>query len=311
MARHVSSALKWVAAPILNAGPVRRAVARAARSRVLVLLFHRVGPSGPAPHEIVPTLPVRLFRAQLEALMAVGDVVPLADLEPSSPSARVRFALTFDDDDPGHAEHALPVLEELGIAATFFLSGRWLHGRGHYWWEALEERIRRDGLDATRSRLGLRGDSPRALAAAVEGNVAAEELDGGPSDRPLMTGGDARALVDAGMTIGFHTVEHRVLPLLRPEDLRRAVSWGREELEEELGCRLTGFAYPHGRAGTREAREVERAGYGRAWVTSQRPITRRSPAFLLGRWEPGLRRPEDVVVGAWRRLIRSSRPAVG
>lgn len=151
-----------------QAAPLRRAAlgAAAARGRAMVLLYHRISPEGARPYEVVRSVSASLLRRQLEAVSHVADIVPLSQLlgeldEPRGAHRRPRVAITFDDDDAGHVRHALPVLAALGARATFFLSGRALHGLGAYWWVALERMITERGLRGACQTLGVAGGAPR------------------------------------------------------------------------------------------------------------------------------------------------------
>jgi hypothetical protein len=112
----------------------------AGRGQALALVYHRVRPEPFRAYEIVPCVPVEQFRQHVEALLTMGNIVPTGELITSRRSRRPRFALTFDDDYATHFSYVLPVLRELSVPATFFLSGRALHGLGPYWWEVLESR---------------------------------------------------------------------------------------------------------------------------------------------------------------------------
>jgi peptidoglycan/xylan/chitin deacetylase (PgdA/CDA1 family) len=92
------------------------------------------------------------------------------------------------------------VLEAMRVPATFFLSGRALHGLGPYWWSLLERSIRSRGLEATRRLLGLwarettrrtastrKSDMPADLAVALEGSPLVEQLSRLLDTRPLDT----------------------------------------------------------------------------------------------------------------------------
>jgi peptidoglycan/xylan/chitin deacetylase (PgdA/CDA1 family) len=278
-------------------GALRRpAVARLARRRAAAagrsatLIWHRVGPAGPALHEIVRTVPTEAFAAQLDLLEDLGDIVPLAALDRPTTGSRPRFALTFDDDDPGQTRHALPVLRERGLPATFFLSGRWLHGLGPYWWELVEAEVRQHGASVVASRFDLPDTStPVAMAAALTGTATAREL--AEASRVLppsgMGAGDARALVDAGMEIGFHTIDHPVLPTLDDDALQGALRDGCTDLADALGVTVERFAYPHGRADARVATATAAAGYAGAWTTAKRVTDASTPPMLRGRWDIG------------------------
>lgn len=311
----VTSALAAAGARALGRPAPRRLALRAAaaRGRSLVLVYHRVTPGGARPGDVVPAVPAALFRRQLEALQRAGDVVPLAALlTPARRPGRPRFAVTFDDDEPAHVRHALPVLQALGVPATFFLMGRALHDLGPPWWVRLEAAVARHGLAAVARALGTPAGSAAELAARCEGTPLAAEVartfpppDG---DGAQLDAGDMRALAAAGMTVGFHTVEHPPLPLLDDADLARALDTGRLALARAAGAPVDLIAYPHGRADARVAAFARAAGYRAAWRTGGRPVSSASDPFLLGRWEPGPL-PPDVLL-AWAAL-RLNRPAGG
>lgn len=296
----------------LRSQAVTRAVLRAAavRGQALVLLYHRVAPEGPSSHQVVRVLGVDVFRRQLEALCEVGDVVALRDLtEPSAGRRRVRIGLSFDDDYASHCETVLPVLAELGLPATFFLGGRSLHGLGGYWWEALEERIRRDGLAGTAESLGLLARSPQQLAAACETSAVSDRLAQEAVRLPVnhISVAQLRTLADTpGVTVGFHTLHHPVLPALDDIGLRRALHAGRRELEQHLGRRIALLAYPHGKADRRVADAARQAGFQLAWTGVAAPVRRGDDRLLLGRWEPN-----DLAADDFRTMlaIRLSRAA--
>ena len=306
--RTVTSPLHRCAGALLRTSPGRALLARAPALRGvgIALLWHRIRPRGARDTDVIPTVPRDLLRRQLEALLEVGEIVPLSELERHDPQDGPRFALTFDDDDAGHAQHALPVLTELGLPATFFLSGRWLHGLGPYWWEVLESSARRDGVDELARQLGHPGCSTIELAAAIEGTPQAARLAtiGNQGSRDgLMSGQEAQALAEHGMEIGFHTVDHPVLTELDPQATRDAVSRGRRALATQLGTDIERFAYPHGRADARTRTAVRHAGFVSAWTTSHRPVRTSDDVTARGRWEPGPREPESLLVGAVRRLL--------
>jgi peptidoglycan/xylan/chitin deacetylase (PgdA/CDA1 family) len=281
----------------------------AMRGRALALVYHRVRPEPARDYEVVPCVPVDLFRAQVKALLAIGDIVPVDQLlHPSQRSGRPRFALSFDDDYATHVRHVLPALRELGVPATFFLSGRSLHGLGPYWWEVLEARIRHDGPDRVARALDVPLADARAIAEECEEDPARRrqlEADAAADKDDQLRPSQISELAAAGMTIGFHTVAHAVLPLLAPQDRRRALVHGRDRLQELTGQPLAILAYPHGRGDAATAADAQAAGYESAWTGAGWAVSGRSHRWRLPRWEAG---PVDEATVRGRAVARLLRP---
>ena len=288
----MATSVKRAGKALLRLAPLRTAALRAAAARGngLALLYHRVTEDDAAPPgALVPSIPLRLLRRQLEVLGEVGDLVPLERLHtPAGDRRRPRFGLSFDDDYRSHAELVLPVLRTLGVTGTFFLSGRSLHRLGAYWFESLERLVAERGLEQARRLLGA-GAAGADLAVVCEGSPRLQRLVTaavGLAPRHLESV-QITGLAEAGMTVGFHTLHHRRLVDLDDEALRRALADGRGALEAAAGRRVDLLAYPHGKADRRVAAAARTAGYRTAWTGWPRPIRAGDDPYLLGRWEPG------------------------
>lgn len=294
-------------------------VRRLARSRRLVLLYHRVVAHSEASISVVPTITVDEFAAQLDVISRMARIVPLGEPLENGPTVSV----TFDDDASEHAGPLLDLLVEREIEATFFLSGRWLHGRGPYWWEILEAHLNTDGLAVVAGRLAAALDKadaqlasriaaahdPATLAGRIAGTVAVEAITDGacgtvPIDRKPMDSRDAARLSAAGMTVGFHTLDHHVLTRLNDDELARALTQGRDDLAKAVESFVPMLAYPHGRAGRREAAAAAAAGFSAAYTTAQRPVGARTNPMLRGRWEPVGWSPSQLGPAMRQRLVR-------
>ncbi len=301
---------KAVGVGVLRSVAIRRLAlsVAAARRRGLILIYHRIADETPTDWEIVSSLPTSLFRHQLEMLGEIGKIVSLTDLLQSSGAERhVRFAITLDDDYMSHVRHSLPVLLALGVPATFFLSGRSLHGLGHYWWELLEAAIGEWGLQETRKFLNLPGRNPQELAVALEGSPVIERLEDLTIDHalpPHLGIGDIQAIARAGMEVGFHTLHHSRLDTLSEDAVDQALFEGRAELVQATGHPVQYLAYPHGRANSMVARCARAAGYKAACGGGGRPVNPKSDPLLLGRWEPGPLEGDDFLASIVLRLNR-------
>ena len=92
--------------------------------------------------------------------------------------------------------------------------------------------------------------------------------------RPHLTWTEVRALRDAGMEIGSHTVNHGKLTELHPEAVRAQLEHSKRDLEAKLGQKVSVFAYPFTahRFGVRKA--VVAAGYRGAVVGARGGLDR-------------------------------------
>jgi len=309
------------AARLLGISTVARAVRAIAKARHhgIALVYHRIADL--APTDIVPTVDPETFRCQLEALAEVASIVDLGDLvsgdAPRTPGrvAGPPVALTFDDDLVSHASQALPMLGRVGVRATFFLSGRTLVGEGAYWFQRLEALVAAYGPSRLGAAFGVDDAEPGVLALVAERDPAArarvEALSAEVEDPPVLDRAGIGAVRDAGMPIGFHTVDHVPLPSLADADLERALVRGRRELDEAVGRPTTRFAYPHGAVDHRARAAVRRAGFTVAWTGAPTAVRSGDDAFALGRWEPGPLAVDDFLVKLAVRLHRRPSMAPG
>jgi peptidoglycan/xylan/chitin deacetylase (PgdA/CDA1 family) len=290
-----------------------------ARGHRLILVYHRVGQPTRPQSEVIPSIPRDVFRAQLEALREIADLVSLDEIlaEDGRRSAatggrRPAVAVTFDDDLPSHVAHALPVLCETRVPAAFFLSGRALYGLGPYWFQQLEALLVVHGNARTAALLGVTSVEPERLAFACEreGNLRrrVRELATDVPHPGVLERDDVTALAAAGMTVGFHTVDHGILPGMDSEALQDAVNRGRDRLAAAAGTAVRYFAYPHGKADARSAAAVRHAGFDAAFTGRPEPFRQHDDRHRLGRWEPGPLAVDDLVVELAVRLHRA--PAI-
>lgn len=238
---------------------------------VLVLIYHRVTVLQDDPH-LLAVSPEN-FRAQMQFLKRSFRVVRFEEVWSGLRERAV--AVTFDDGYADNALEALPVLEDVGVPATFFVSTGTLGTREEFWWDELERIIFGDAgypeefcLDdrdygrtwstATREqRLVLHGEL-HSLALKI--GVARRDgwlkqlrawarLDktGREANRPLATGELRTLAASPWTTIGAHTVAHPCFSALSEDEQRHEIFSSKQQLERLLGTEITVFSYPFGR----------------------------------------------------------------
>ena len=278
------------------------------RKAGVALMYHSVDRrAGDPARELVPPHEAGLFERQVRHVARHYDVVRADTLLDAVRSRRrgQRFpaAITFDDDLACHATIAAPVLRDLGVSGTFFLSGASLDGPFSFHFERLQRAYDTSGPEVAAVVMNGTTDRPAPVTLHALGTAMVEMT---PEDRDdaaerllALAGPDpegagmrrahVRALVDAGMTVGFHTRRHDPLTGLTDTQLAEAMESGRSELAEAAGAPVDTIGYPHGRADERVAAAAGAAGYRIGYSTRRAPVTPHSNPLLLGRFGPSLR----------------------
>lgn len=105
------------------------------RDSAVVVTFHRVQDTEAAEGL---TVGVELFEAYCRFFKRYFDVVSLRDLVgklESGAKLNRELAITFDDGYRDNFDHAAPVLEKLGLPATFFVVTQWMGTDVVPWWD--------------------------------------------------------------------------------------------------------------------------------------------------------------------------------
>ena len=91
-----------------------------------------------------------------------------------------------------------------------------------------------------------------------------------------LTEGEVADLADAGMTVGAHSISHRILSRLSHAEQRAEIVESRDYLESATGEPVRLFAYPYGTPGTypdETVRLVDEEGFDAAFTTEERVAT--------------------------------------
>ena len=265
----------------------------------LALVYHSLADrDGDPATELVAPHGVASFRAHLRLARRCFKVIPASQLVPAMSrrrrGGRFPLAVTFDDDLSSH-RIAASAMVELGLTATFFLTGATLDGPRGFWWQLLQACYDL-GLGGPASAIvGVEDAGLHAVALTIqhmprcdrEGVTARlrELLAGGEPEASLQAD-DVRALVASRAEIGFHTLRHDYLPELPDDALEVAVSEGRDRLESAAGEPIRTIAYPHGGTDRRVAAAAGRAGFELGFAGEPSAIRLEDDPLLLARIEP-------------------------
>jgi peptidoglycan/xylan/chitin deacetylase (PgdA/CDA1 family)/CelD/BcsL family acetyltransferase involved in cellulose biosynthesis len=276
--------------------------------RLLIVAWHNVERTWNYP--AAPGAGAAGFEHQLRRLQRLGTIVPLArslrQLATGQPLPPRAIALTFDDGYRDNLEVGAPVLERLGLPATFFLVPGILDGTVSPWWETVAwgmGNATRTSLDWEGQALPVGGRAGgRTLELVTErlkeqdqaarGRAVAELLErlepvGEPGHRRLFLDWDgARELLARGFEVGAHSMDHAILARETPAAQLTDLVESRRRLEDELGVAVEVLAYPNGSRADYDAATVEaarRAGYSHGLTARSGWNSRATPLFEIRR----------------------------
>ncbi|MBI1799877.1 MAG: polysaccharide deacetylase family protein [Candidatus Eisenbacteria bacterium] len=242
----------------------------AAGPRLVVVRHHRIYPDGARPLYRVG-VSESVFGAQLDLLVRVG-LAPLT-VEDGLAWLRgarggLRVAMSFDDGYADNVRVGLPLLERHRARATFYLTAGLMEERVAPWWDRLAHRVERAGVTTLdwmlegrhlHAPLGDERSRRAAMVALLPAFRAVPEVQQrrlhelaerlrsqGEPPCELATWDEARALVASAMEVGAHTLSHPHLSRLSPERQEAEIAGSIDRIENRLGTRPRGMAYPGG-----------------------------------------------------------------
>jgi peptidoglycan/xylan/chitin deacetylase (PgdA/CDA1 family) len=193
-------------------------------SDVLVLCYHGISESWPAPMSVTP----EGLESQLELLLRRGYRGSTFVDAVSDPPSGKTVVITFDDALHSVLELGLPLLARLGLPATVFVPTNFPSTPDRAMsWSGIEQWL---------------------------GGEHEDEL------RP-MSWDELRSLAELGWELGSHTQTHPHLTSLGDRELAEELEGSKAELEERLGRPCRTIAYPYGDHDDRVAEAAGRAAY--------------------------------------------------
>lgn len=252
-----------------------------------VVNYHGVVPSDHSVAEVFldgNLVQPEMFRRQLQFLKAHYQVIHpedfLAWIEQGKQLPPRAVLVTCDDGLLNTLTDMLPVLQSESLSCLFFVTGASCGLKpSMLWYEELYHLMSSGQLDGPELQLPS-GDEPEPpgsfqarwwsmvrRASRLDATARADWMDLVRSHREtqafrsekrwrLMNSAELKALAEAGMSIGAHTLSHPVLSLCSEEEARHEIQQSKNDLELALGRRVWAFAYPFGNSSTIGEREV-------------------------------------------------------
>lgn len=237
---------------------------------LIVLIYHRVTTLQLDPQLLAVT--PNNFRAQMRFLKDEFNIVRFED--DWSNLKKPSVVVTFDDGYADNAIKALPIMEEIGVPATFFITTGSIGTNKEFWWDELEHIILSEGIFPPSFKLEdskyakswvTTSDSERyrmyedmhPLMKIVD-NLKREEWleqlkvwahaeeEGRSTHRPLRLDELIQLDISKWTTIGAHGVSHTPLSILSYNEQKKEIIHSKKQLEKWLGHSVDTFSYPFG-----------------------------------------------------------------
>ena len=277
-----------------------------------IITYHHIAdhdPSYPFDPDVADASRAQ-FRRQMEMLARYGTPIGVTELLRAidgGPVPKNAVMVTLDDGYRSCHDVTLPILRQVGVPATFFISTSFITERRMYWWERISlmlARARRDlgairyprEIEIDRRDPGLRNrlnglvkttvslDVDRFLEeiGAALGVEWSPDIEAGLANDMIMTWDQIRALANAGMDVESHTRRHRVLQTLDAAALDDELAGSRRDLEAQIGRPVRVIAYPVGHRIATDARirrALAAAGY-RVGMSNKTGVNRLWPSLF-------------------------------
>jgi peptidoglycan/xylan/chitin deacetylase (PgdA/CDA1 family) len=280
--------------------------ADARQSGPLILTYHRIAePATDCFYDPVISATPETFRMHVKWLRGHVRLLTLDELmewlENGLPWQEPVAMLTFDDGYCDNVEVAVPILQEFGVPATFFIPTAFLEAPKLPWWDQVAYILKKTQVGMLKVPYGPHHHA-RSLAIDLTATPRSEAittvirafLDETISDGPwfldhlrsladvdlheqdlgqalFMSWNQLQQLVcsGSGLAVGSHTHSHRKLAGLDDDSQLQELTRSKSILESRLGTQVRALAYPYGWSGTYTARTrslAAEAGYRLAFT---------------------------------------------
>lgn len=281
------------------------------KGRLCIINYHRVLESFDPLLESEPDLIT--FRREMELLADCFNVMPLHDAIQIMATQRMpprAVCITFDDGYRSTHDLALPILRELNLPATVFITTGYV-GEGNMWNDRIVEAVRQlpCGLyDLRDLGLGIHSiqtlherkqaihkltENSKYLPSKTRLDISRklEILAGGVSNQGhMLTREMICNLARQGIEIGGHTVTHPILTSLEDKSALDEIAGGKQQLEQIIGQPVRLFAYPNGKAemdfDQRHVSMAKEAGFSAAFTTAMGAASKKHDLYQLPRCRP-------------------------
>jgi peptidoglycan/xylan/chitin deacetylase (PgdA/CDA1 family) len=248
-----------------------------AKSRYVILMYH--GVSSRRKHQGITNylnlhVHVDDFRSHMHYLTRTYRILSLSEMASAMSSGRklqgTSVAVTFDDGYKNNFTNAIPLLKDLEIPATFFLTTDTIETGLPLWFDVIEHVVNKCSrseitlpsmnesydlstldskkiADRTIKRFAKSLSRTERDAFVAELREACRVTDTDyDQDYLPMSWSDVKELAREGFSLGAHSTDHTWLMNMSDDELNAEIASAREIVEEKSKASVSSYAYPFG-----------------------------------------------------------------
>ena len=276
-----------------------------------VMAYHRVLQPQEAQrewcHSAIWVRPQTLA-VQLKYFSTVGRIVSLDELLEAGTDTRLPlFAITFDDAWIDNLQ-VLPLLEQYGVRACFFVPTDAVSTDRLFWTEELAQKIgnalKGPKAAALAAHIGcqpesdtsvvlpkvmafieaLKEQNPDERAMSIASLFATFDISDDPIRGRVMSWDQVRALLARGHDIGSHSKSHLILRNVDQSTVDLELIESKRILQSELQREVNHFCFPNARYDAVSASRIHAAGYKYGFRMHNVPVRRSDDPALIPRF---------------------------
>jgi len=224
-----------------------------------ILVYHRIGDNceGSAPF-----VTSKRFKKQIVCLKKYYQITKLDEIVKFSKGTQDVFAnliaITFDDGYKDIMNNVLPIIKELEVPVTVFLTSDCIGNNKMLWTDALyfhfkEEKNLREFYNF-KERLKKVDNKERVRILNELGLDYNKGL--------MLNWQDVLKLIENNnVEIGSHSKTHAILANMDTKEAREEILDSKQKIEEQISRKISGFSYPAGKYDEAIKKSVKKAGY--------------------------------------------------
>ena len=258
-----------------------------------ILAYHRVWDEPPetfAFDEELISANSEDFHRQMSWIKKHFEILSFADLhacaQQNRPWPRRALLVTFDDGYADNYTHAFPILKELNLPATIFLSTGYIDKPRLFWWDLIAYCVKKTKLskikwpDISSHALSFENEKTRRVSIdkillwikSVADNEKNDFLEKLPHSLEVPLPADisgamqlnwaqVREMAAQRIEFGGHSVTHPILSNIGAPQLEHEIAGCKRAIETQLEGEVLVFSYPNGQSSPAVHDAVQRAGY--------------------------------------------------